>query len=95
MAKSTQVEKIIRYMASNRSKEWWYAPDFQKQNTPSEFYVGYEATARISDILRQYDGLMEVKREGRFRFIKLKSLDQIPLTVSTTIVAMIQQAERG
>lgn len=95
MAKDTQVNKIIRYMASTPSKEWWYAPDFQRPNTPSQFYVGYEATARISDILREYSGLMEVKRDGRFRYIKLKPTDQIPDSVPSSIVAMIREERTG
>ena len=71
--KATQVEKIVRYMARNPEQEWFYAPDFQQRNMDEDVFVGYEASARMSDIMRDYPGLIEVKRDGKYRYIKLCS----------------------
>lgn len=68
MSKRTQCETIIQAMLDHPEKEWWYASDFQK----GQYFVGYEASARMSDVARLYPKMVEVGRDGRFRTLKLK-----------------------
>ena len=65
--KYTQCETILKIMLENPSKEWWSAKDFQK----GRYFIGYEATARMSDLLRMYPDLFYVKKDGRFRTLEL------------------------
>jgi hypothetical protein len=55
-------------MLDHPEKEWWHASDFQK----GQYFVGYEASARMSDVARLYPKMVEVGRDGRFRTLKLK-----------------------
>lgn len=66
--KNTQVETMIKYMLDNPSKEIWYASDFQK----APYFIGYEASARMSDLARMYPSLVEVGKDGRYRTLKIK-----------------------
>lgn len=68
MSRRTQCETIIQAMLDHPEKEWWYASDFQK----APYFVGYEASARMSDIVREYPSLVEVGRDGRFRTLKIR-----------------------
>ena len=63
MAKLTQCEKILKAMLENPDKERWYASDFQG----GKYFVGYEASARMSDLLRLYPFLFNIEQDGRFR----------------------------
>ena len=67
MSKLTQCKTIIKIMLDHPEKEWWYASDFQK----SPYFVGYEASARMSDIIREYPSLVDVDRDGRFRILRI------------------------
>src|SRR5687767_10663970 len=64
----TQTEKILHFMRSTPEKTWWSATDFQK----APYFIGYEASARISDLMRQYPNKIQTKRAGRFRVIRLR-----------------------
>lgn len=68
MGKMTQTEKIINIMLDNKNKKVWLATDFQTY----KWFIGYEASARISDILRIYPEYFEAGRIGRFRTIQIK-----------------------
>lgn len=68
MSKRTQCETILQAMIDHPEKEWWYASDFQK----GAYFVGYEASARMSDVARLYPKMVEVGRDGRFRTLRLK-----------------------
>ena len=46
---------------------WWTAKDFQQ----GEYFVGYEATARMSELKTRYIDLFEEKKIGRFRALKI------------------------
>lgn len=68
MGKLTQCETIIKAMLDHPEREWWYASDFQTY----PYFVGYEATARMSDIAREYPSLVDVGRDGRFRILRIR-----------------------
>lgn len=64
----TQCDFILRTMYENRGvKRVWYARDFQCE----PYFVGYEATARMSDLLRMYPEIFIARKDGRFRTLEL------------------------
>jgi hypothetical protein len=67
-----QYEKILTLMEMHPEKEWWFAPDFQRAGL-GELYVGYEASARISELPKVYPGMFEFKKEGKYRYVRLKN----------------------
>lgn len=68
MEQLTQCEKILTIMYDNRDiKKVWYGKDFQHE----PYFIGYEATARMSDLLRMYPEIFIVRKDGRFRTLEL------------------------
>lgn len=66
MSKLNQCDKILKIMLEvDNNYKIWYATDFQ--NT-----VGYEATARLSDLVRKYPVLFRVVKKGRYRGLQIK-----------------------
>lgn len=65
MKLNSQENTILKAMLGNKDKVWWYAKDFQH----GEYFVGYEATARMSELLR-YPFVIPGK-DGRFRTIRI------------------------
>lgn len=64
----TQCQFILKTMYENRKKKQvWYAKDFQR----GKYFVGYEASARMSDLLRMYPEIFIVGQDGRFRTLEL------------------------
>lgn len=64
----TQCEFILKTMYDNRdNKRVWYAKDFQY----GEHFVGYEASARMSDLVRMFPDIFIVAKDGRFRTLEL------------------------
>lgn len=62
-----QFDIILKAMLENPSKRVWDARDFQK----GKYFVGYEATARISELVKMYPELFIVGKDGRFRTIEI------------------------
>lgn len=65
--KVSQCLKILRIMLEHKEKKVWKASDFQS----GEFFIGYEATARMSDLMRIYPDKFIVGKDGRFRTLEL------------------------
>lgn len=74
----TQIEKIIVHMFNHPEKHHWVAQDFMPPALEREhpLHVGYEATARLSDLVSKYNPEEEgavkafvVGRQGRFRSV--------------------------
>lgn len=63
----TQCEKILKAMLENPGRTEWTAKDFQS----GEYFVGYEATARMSDLMRMYPDILIVGKQGRFRTLSI------------------------
>lgn len=63
----SQYEIILKAMLNNKNKVWWTASDFQQ----GENFVGYEATARMSELKTKYLGLFNEKKIGRFRALSI------------------------
>lgn len=67
----TQHQKIVAYMCKHHTKEWWIASDFMKEGM-GELFVGYEATARIAELIGDNPDMFETKRIERFRGFRIK-----------------------
>ena len=65
--KLTQCDVILKAMLENKDKDKWTAKDFQS----GKHFVGYEASARMSDLVRMYPDLLIVSKEGRFRVLSV------------------------
>ena len=63
-----QYEIILNAMLENPTK-WFTAKDFQQE----PYFVGYEATARMSELKTRYIGLFNEKKIGRFRALSLNT----------------------
>lgn len=61
----SQCDKILKAMLMGDKK--WTAKDFQS----GKYFVGYEASARMSDLVRMYPDLFIVSKEGRFRVMEI------------------------
>lgn len=62
-----QCDVILKAMLENYSKREWTAKDFQS----GQYFVGYEATARMSELAKKYPALIKVGKDGRFRTLSI------------------------
>lgn len=68
----TQCEVILKAMLENPQRREWTAKDFQS----GKYFVGYEATARMSELMRMYPHILIAGRQGRFRTLAI-NWDQV------------------
>ena len=61
----SQHDTILWGMLNNPQKEWWSAVDFQH----GEYFVGYEATARMSELVMKYPTLVKRDMQDKYRVI--------------------------
>jgi len=67
MARQTQREKIIRLMLRRRGEQKWFkAQDFMQPGLPEELFVGYEASARLSELAKEYPEFISTQLDGRY-----------------------------
>jgi len=57
----TQRNTILKAMIDNKFKKWWNPKDFQY----GKYFVGYEATARMSELISL--PFIEVRKNERYR----------------------------
>jgi hypothetical protein len=65
--KLTQCDVILKAMLENKSKRIWTAKDFQD----GQYFVGYEASARMSDLIRMHPDIFIIGKDGRFRTLSI------------------------
>lgn len=63
----TQCDRMLKVMLKDKKKKEWKAIDFQF----GENFIGYEASARMSDLVRMYPDLFIVGKVGRFRTLTI------------------------
>lgn len=63
----TQCQKIVKAMLENQNKKVWYAKDFQF----GENFIGYEASARMSEVAQMYYDIIIAGKDGRFRTLSV------------------------
>lgn len=64
----TQCQKIAKIMLNNINKRIWSAKDFQQYG---DHFIGYEASARMSELLSRFPNSFISGKEGRFRTLQL------------------------
>lgn len=73
----SQHEKIfvimLRDYRMTGTLKFWRASDFQKP--VFDLFVGYEASARMSELHKEYHFMFEKRIEDRFRELKLSFVD--------------------
>lgn len=62
-----QYDIILRAMLTNKDKKEWKATDFQTE----PYFVGYEASPRMSELADMYPDLIIKGRNGRFRTLSI------------------------
>lgn len=67
----TQHQKIVAQMCKHPDKKWWLASDFMKSDL-GELFVGYEATARLAELVGENPDMFETERQGRFRAVRMR-----------------------
>lgn len=70
----SQQEKIIVIMIRDYKKisiaVYWRASHFQQEC--DGIFIGYEASARMSELVKDYPNAFDVRMNGRFREVKLR-----------------------
>ncbi len=80
----TQHQKILTLMCRHRAQEWWLPHHFMTNNLGTLF-VGYEASARMSELGKSYPEMIQTLPEGKYkkRRIRFESIHQwLPLLPS-------------
>lgn len=92
VAKLTQHQKIVAYMCQHPDKKWWLASDFM-QDGMGQFFVGYEATARLAELVGDNPTMFETERQGRFRAVRVKfeTGKEWYGTINTKLQTMVKQ----
>ena len=62
-----QYDIILSAMINNKNKKIWTAKDFQYE----PYYVGYEASPRMSELKNMYEGLFIVGKDGKYRTLSI------------------------
>jgi len=62
-----QHDIILSAMINDKWKKTWTAKDFQKE----PYFVGYEASARMSELPKMYPDLIITGKDGRFRTLSI------------------------
>lgn len=86
--RKTQQEKILKVMASDPGR-WWLPQDFMSDDLGSDF-VGYEASARLSELAK--DGKVESRRSGKYlarRLILAETPDASPKCWNCRLVGVL------
>lgn len=65
--RGTQHSIILRAMLNNKWKKVWTAKDFQRP----PFFIGYEASARMSELMKMYPDILIVGKKERFRTLSI------------------------
>ena len=68
----TQCDVILKAMLENKDKVEWTAKDFQS----GKYFVCYEASARMSDLIRMHPELFIIGKDGRFRTLRINWEEQ-------------------
>ena len=67
-----QSEKVLALMVFNRDKRvWFYPPDFMKESL-GDYFVGYEASARLSELASKYPDMIESEKRGKYVYRRIK-----------------------
>lgn len=87
----TQHQKIVAKMCKYKSRIWWLPPDFMRADP--EFFVGYEASARLSELQREYPSAFESRKEGKYlaRRMLFEDMDKWLPRMPKNLQAMVKR----
>lgn len=71
MPKLTQQERIVAIMCINKTKRWWKPHEIMNAGT-GDLFIGYEASARLSELASDHPDMIESKREGKFYMRRMR-----------------------
>lgn len=76
-SKLSQAQKIISLMAKRRDSQMWFIPPDFMDPQLDYLFVGYEASARFSELAKQYPDMMESQPSTKYikRRIRWESMD--------------------
>lgn len=83
-------------MLRNRNHQEWFFPQDFMQPHLGELFVGYEASARLSELASDY-GFIESKREGKYMVRKLlipqliEEVHKLPTDVRASVQAELRK----
>ena len=87
-------EKLVGLFIEKRNQKIWFrASDLQGGSNP-RFYVGYEATARISELVRDIPAMFENRRDGRFmeRRVRYEAINEWWSLLPSTMKVLFEDA---
>ena len=62
-----QYDTILTAMINHKEKKTWTAKDFLKD----PYFVGYEASPRMSELIKMYPELFITGKDGRYRTLEI------------------------
>ncbi len=65
----TQYQKIIFKMLHGPKDKWWLPHEFMR----GDYFVGYEASARLSELAADYPEMIETKQDGKYKARRIKT----------------------
>lgn len=73
----TQAKNILEHMLREKDRQtWFYPPDFMRGGMQN--FVGYEASARLSELASDYPDMIESRRRGKYMERRIR-FETIPL----------------
>lgn len=90
----TQHQKIIFKMLHGQRDKWWLPQDFMRGD---QYFVGYEASARLSELAADYPDMIETKQDGKYKARRIKTeavdtwLPQLPRDLREAIEEEFQK----
>lgn len=61
----SQQQKILTLMCRNPDKDWWFPYDFMDDKL-GDLFVGYEASARLSELAKNYPDMVESEHADKY-----------------------------
>lgn len=99
MSELTQHQKILTLMCRHRAQEWWLPIHFMDSNL-GDLFVGYEASARLSELAKDNPQMIQSLPDGRFKKRRIRFetihawLPLIARDLADTIRAEVFKAHR-
>lgn len=61
----TQYQKILTLMVRDKTGKWFLPQDFMHDHL-GKYFVGYEASARLSELAKKYPEMIENQHQGKY-----------------------------
>ena len=65
MSQLSQQQKVLTIMCQGTADQWYHPYDFM-QPSLGTLFVGYEASARLSELAKGYPEMIESQRSGKY-----------------------------